>query len=236
MEINFGRRMNNLTNHVIFCLILILLFLSDHLLASAKVTDPAECAKIQSSLSRLACFDTFFKTPLYLSSDRKPTALWIDYQPEILKIARRVENNRPPETAGLLTQRSIDHEASDQERIILSAPAIGAYPPRPLLIISCINDITRFQIGFEQPLTEHSATVTLNLDDMSIGGDYRWRIIEAKKIVDAGRGIPSINILKRVSKYQRLMIQSDVHSLDGLTFDISGLSQVLPKFRKACHW
>lgn len=206
------------------------------LLSTEIAAKPSECTAIQSSLDRLACFDTYFKTPIYLPNNTKPSISRVNYQPEILKIAHRVEKNRPPETAGLLTQKTIGHEASGQKRIILSAPAIGALPPRPLLLISCMNNITRLQIGFDQPLTEHSTRVTLTQNDMSTGGDYLWQIIEAGKIVDAGRGIPSINILKTISKYQRLLVQSDAQLLNGLTFDISGLKQALPEFRKACHW
>lgn len=228
--------MNNYINKMAFLLIMTSLLMSDYLLASENINTPTECTKITSSLNRLACFDSFFKTPIYLPGKRNATAFRSDYQPEILRIAQRIETKRPSETAGLLMQKSIDHEASDQRRIVLSAPAIGAYPPRPLLIISCINNITRLQIGFEKSLTGHSASVALNLDAMSIGGDYLWRIIDSGKIVDAGRGISSINILKKMSTYQRLMIQSDTHLLDGLTFDISGLHQVLPELRKACHW
>ncbi len=228
--------MNNYIKKTVFLLLMTSLFVSNCLRASTEAITPSKCTQIKSSLNRLACFDSLFKTPVHFSEKSKVSDLRADYQPEILRIVQRTEAGRPPETAGLLIQRSIDHEASEQERIILSAPAIGAIPPRPLLIISCINNITRLQIGFEKSLTEHSVPVTLNLDAMSIGGDYLWRVIEAGKIVDAGRGISSISILKKISKYQRLMIQSDAHLLNGLTFDISGLNQVLPKFRKACHW
>lgn len=228
--------MNNYIKKTIFLLLVAALFISSCLQASTEVITPSECTQINSSLNRLACFDSFFKTPVNFPGKNKSSDFRADYQPEILRIAQRIEKGRPPETAGLLMQRSVDHKASNQERIILSAPAIGAYPPRPLLIISCINNITRLQIGLEKSLTEHSIPVTLNVDAMSIGGDYLWRVIEAGKIVDAGRGISSISILKKISKYQRLMIQSDAHLLNGLTFDISGLNQVLPELRKACHW
>ncbi len=236
MQAHYSRINQRFLKNAVFSLIMSLLLISDYLFASTNVNAPTECTQIKSSLNRLACFDSFFKTPIHLPGERNTTSFRADYHPEILRIAQRIEAGRPSETAGLLMQRSIDHEASNQKRIILSAPAIGAYPPRPLLIISCINNITRLQIGFEKPLAENSAPVTLNLDAMSIGGDYLWRVIESGKIVDAGRGISSIKILKKISKYQRLMIQSDTYLLDGLTFDISGLNQALPELRKACHW
>jgi len=216
--------------------VLLFLLVSSELLATEVVTNPSECTTIQSSLKRLTCFDTYFNTPIYLPENMASYTSQADYQPEILKIARRIEKKRPPETASLLVQKTVDHEASGQKRIILSAPAIGSIPPKPLLIISCMNNITRLQIGFEQPLAEHHTAVTLTLDGRSIGGDYLWKIIETGKIVDAGRGIPSINILKIISKHQRLLIQSEAQRLNDLTFDISGLKRVLPEFRKACHW
>ena len=103
-------------------------------------------------------------------------------------------------------------------------------------MLSCINNITRFQVGFEKPLMNNDVRVTLYLDGMSIGGDYTWQIIKSGKVVDAGRGMHSINILKKMRNYKRLMIRSDIELLNGLTFDISGLNQFLPAFRKACHW
>lgn len=218
-------------------IILLSLFLSHSALAQEVKGSPSGCANIPSSLERLACFDSYFKTSIHeLNKIKTPMPRGFNHQPEILRLAHRVEKNRDPDNAGLLVQKMMDHEASGQERMILSAPAIGAYLPRPLLVISCINNITRFQVGFDKPLPNHSVQTTLSLDGMSIGGDYRWQVIESGKLVDAGRGIPSINLLKKISKYQRLKIQSDAPLLNELVFDISGLAQMLPEFRAACHW
>lgn len=227
----------NLTSKTTYKIVLLFLLLNQNVLAQEAKGYPSECANIPSSLERLACFDSYFKTSIQvLNKIKTATPRGFNHQPEILRLAQRVEKNRHPDNAGLLVQKMMDHEASDQERMILSAPAIGAYLPRPLLVISCINNITRFQVGFDKPLSNHSVRTTLSLDGRSIGGDYLWQVIESGKLVDAGRGIPSINLLKKISKYQRLKIQSDAQLLNGLVFDISGLAHVLPEFRAACHW
>jgi type VI secretion system protein VasI len=227
----------NFIGKTLYKIVLLSLLLNHSVLAQEAQGSPSECANIPSSLERLACFDSYFKTSIHeLNKVKKTMPRGFNHQPEILRLVHRVEKNRDPDNAGLLVQKMMDHEASDQERMILSAPAIGAYFPRPLLVISCINNITRFQVGFDKPLPNHSVRTTLSLDGMSIGGDYLWQVIESGKLVDAGRGIPSINLLKKISKYQRLKIQSDAQLLNELVFDISGLAQMLPEFRAACHW
>jgi type VI secretion system protein VasI len=130
----------------------------------------------------------------------------------------------------------LEHELAGQQRIVLTTPAIGSRPPRPLLIISCINNITRLQIGLHQSINKGWIKIALGLKNKKYQTNTSWRMTGAGEIVDAGRGIPSINLLKSMLGQSRVQIHSKDMLLNGLTFDITGFSQQMKSFRLACHW
>lgn len=200
------------------------------------ITNPEQCKLIKSSLQRLTCFDQFFKTPVVIPDVKKTGNKLGGRTPEIIKIAMRIEEQRTSEITGLLREDKMEHESARQQRIIFTSPAIGSHPPRPLLMISCINNITRLQIGLHSPVNKGKVDVALNLSGRTHGRDHHWRIIGSGLIADAGHGIPSIDILKTMIGHNRVLFHSDEMVLEGLTFDITGFTHYVKSFRTACHW
>ncbi|MCF6204768.1 MAG: type VI secretion system-associated protein TagO [Methylococcaceae bacterium] len=200
------------------------------------IKNPKKCTEIKSSLERLTCFDQYFETPIKIAKKKDRSNPIITRQLKIMQMAMRVEEGRNDGTSGLLREEIVEHESADQQRIILTTPAIGSHPPRPLLMISCINNITRLQIGLHTSISRGRVNVALGLKNRTQQTDYSWRVLGNGQIIDAGHGIPSINLLKTMIGHTRVFIHSEDMSLEGLTFDITGFTHYIKSFRIACHW
>lgn len=197
---------------------------------------PEECTTIKSSLKRLTCFDQYFKTPFVIDNKKQISQTLRIKKSKVMQMAMRIEEQRTDELSGLLRDEMLEHELAGQQRIILTSPAIGSQPPRPLLIISCINNITRLQIGLHHPINKGWIEIALGLKNRKNQTSTSWRMTGTGEIIDAGRGIPSINLLKTMLGQNRVQIHSKDMALNGLTFDITGFTQQMKSFRLACHW
>ncbi len=49
--------------------------------------------------------------------------------------------------------------------MVITTLAIGHVPPRPVLMFSCVDNITRMQVALMHPLDVHDIAVTLNADN-----------------------------------------------------------------------
>lgn len=200
------------------------------------VKKPEDCILIKSSLQRLTCFDHYFKTPIVIEKMAGGAAKKTHRKSKIMQLALRIEEQRNDQSMGLLRDEILEHESAGQQRIILTAPAIGSIPPRPLLMISCINNITRLQIGLHHSINRGRVDIALGLKGRTQQTDYSWRVLGHGELIDAGHGIPSINLLKTMIGQHRVRIHAEDMALEGLTFDITGFTQYVKSFRKACHW
>lgn len=235
LELNNKRNMLS-PNTIVFSLVLLIFSKMAWSENQQAIKSPENCTEIKSSLKRLTCFDQHFKTPIKIINKKESTGFLQTRQSKIMQMAMRIEEDRNDETTGLLREEIIEHESADQQRIILTTPAIGSHPPRPLLMISCINNITRLQIGLHNSINRGRVDVALGLKNRRQQTDYSWRVLGNGRIIDAGHGIPSINLLKTMIGHTRLLIHSEDMSLEGLTFDITGFTHYIKSFRIACHW
>lgn len=133
---------------------------------------------------------------------------------------------------------SIDSEPLEttQRRVMISAPALGAYSDSRYLAISCQSNISRLQLLLEPPLEQPVAMVQLVLDGRALAPPRAWRVLEEGHVIDAGRGLPAVDLLKRLGAGSRIGLRSDQPRLDGLVFDAMGLAAMIEEERKACHW
>ncbi|MFW5443455.1 MAG: type VI secretion system-associated protein VasI [Methylococcaceae bacterium] len=227
----------DLKNGTSILLVLVFLCISTAIWSKQQVIKtPEQCTTIKSSLKRLTCFDHYFKTPIVIENKKQVSQVLRNRTSKIMQMAMRVEQQRTDEQTGFLSDEMLEHELAGQQRIILTTPAIGSSPPRPLLIISCINNITRLQIGLHQPINKGWIEISLGLNGGKQQTNSAWRMTGDGQIVDAGRGIPSINLLKTMQGQNRVQIHSQDISLQGLTFDITGFTQQVKSLRLACHW
>ena len=89
-----------------------------------------ECPSIVSPLKRLECFDLAAGTPVH-HAPAAPRALGRVLP--IVDLVQRNETKRPPEDQRFLLSSFPEPDNDQQHRLVISAPALGALPPRPYL-------------------------------------------------------------------------------------------------------
>ncbi|SNY97459.1 type VI secretion system-associated protein VasI [Halomonas sp. hl-4] len=212
-----------LKRHVLAGGLLVLLTLLSHssraegraaLLESAQT-----CAEETSRLERLHCYDALFQTPNSSVDTHELPALW--------HAIERQEAGRSGDEMGLVMRET----GSD---VLISVPALGTTPPRPIMVVACEKMITRFQLHMPLPIDTARVELELTGDGRSI--DQQWRVRDGGQIVSGGRGLPAIDTLRQLLSADEITLRSDVSALDGLRFDVSGLREDIQPLRDACRW
>lgn len=116
--------------------------------------------------------------------------------------------------------------------VVLTTPAIGVPPPRPVLMLSCIDNITRLQIALVAPQKDGSVTLTADRDRF----DVQWFLRENGYLLESSRGLAGIAEIKRLMSAQTLTINGSPGGVPRLTFTLSQLAEELKPLRNACHW
>lgn len=119
--------------------------------------------------------------------------------------------------------------------MVITTPAIGHVPPRPVLMFSCVDNITRMQVALMHPLDTHDIAVTLSAD----GKTFRshWFVRESGTLLESSRGLSGIDEIKQLFSAKTLTVDTGADNAVGkLTFNIDGLARVITPLRDACHW
>ncbi|NIF27142.1 type VI secretion system-associated protein TagO [Pantoea sp. Tr-811] len=190
----------------------------------AGYADP-NCLRIVSNLERLACFDKSAGTPAHLVPVQ-----WSAPEQDSLTV-RRVMTHE----AG----RAVDDLAfrlrSEGDGLMISAPAIASVAPHPYLVISCVQHISRLQLVTAKALDANRVQVRLR-GDRAATVSTPWQVTENGQVLDAGRGLPGIEQIKRLIGAHRIQVESDNPAVDGLIFDARGLDPLIDEARKTCRW
>lgn len=220
-------------NRVYFFIVIGTSFLSSYVSAEAQVISQAEetlkamevCRQEKSSLERLDCYDNAWKTHMpTLSDKRKGGIAW--------NRAMEHERVRASDSISLLT-RSYNSDGNNP-MIIITTPALGYKNPRPVLMFSCIDNITRLQIALLTPSEQRDTNVEVSTDKNKF--ETRWFFRENGFLLEASRGLEGISEIQRLFKSNTLKIKSNVSTVNGLTFNIQNLEQEIKPLRAACHW
>ncbi|MFJ2983591.1 MULTISPECIES: type VI secretion system-associated protein VasI [unclassified Pseudomonas] len=193
-----------------------------HALAGA----PRDCPRIVSNLERLACFDEAAGTPARVTT--QPWSAPEHDAPSVL----RVMASEAQRTGDDLTFRL---SGQHPESLLIAAPAIVAVEPRPYLAISCVQNISRLQLISGQPIEAKWVNVQLRTERETTEASA-WQVMENGQVLDAGRGLPAIEQIRRLFGAHRIHVVSDHPRFDGLTFDAQGLDPLIDQARKACRW
>ena len=193
-----------------------------------------DCPAIVSPLKRLECFDLAAGTPIH-----QPPALprTLGRVLPIVDLVQRNEAKRPPEDQRFLLSSFPEPDNDQQHRLVISAPALGALPPRPYLAISCESRISRLQLVLDEPAKPNKIRIQLFNDKQPVSAAYQWQVLDdAGLVVDAGRGRQAIALLRNMGGGHRLRLESDYPRLDGLVFDAEGLGELIEQERQVCRW
>lgn len=199
------------------------------------------CTMIASPVERLACFDAEAGTPPEAPKPepRQASAAASGDAPAsgstIAALVRRNEAARKSGDDRFLMSRLVPQEAG-QVQLVIFAPALGRAAPPPYLAISCLSGISRLQLLPGHAVAGNRLSIRLLLDGKPLSDATTWQVLEAGDVVDAGRGLVAIDLLRRLGSGGRLQIESDNRSVDGLLFDADGLHDLVDQQRGACHW
>lgn len=192
--------------------------------APQQLSDAKACVQIKSKLERLYCFDQAFMTPIAVDDtqgrQKARVAEWVR--------AEASEANRQDETHFLLGQQE-----DNPNNVWLTATAIGALPPRPVLMLSCIDEISRVELVVSEEIAEGSIYVAVNKP--SSQGEL-WVSDNSGLVFRSGRGIPAIHLMKKMLLAQEFTLSSDNANFNDLQFDATGLKQAIKPLQKACRW
>jgi len=187
-----------------------------------KLEDARLCTSEPQRLERLACFDEVFGTPLAASGE-KLTA------PD----ARRSERWRQAyasldaENAGAgVLYRNTGRVAGH----LVTVPALGVRPPRPLLALQCHNNITELTLMLPEAMDEERIRLGFGR------GQTVWRVRDNGFVLSGGRGLPAIRAVKAMIDGTEARIDSPNSRIDGLLFDLSGYRRAIEPLRETCGW
>lgn len=198
-----------------------------------------ECSKITSALERLNCFDKIANTPSIIPATDTGITTNTFRNAAIVDRVLKNEESRPKDNLLFLASETPEHDPEGNEtgiEMIISAPSRGGNAIQGYLAVSCILNITRLQLITLRPIDKQSIRIQLLLDGRPIGPLTSWQVLESGQVVDAGRGLVAINLLRGLGAGYSLSIKSDDPMFDGMYFDAAGLSEHIRRERQVCHW
>lgn len=189
---------------------------------------PEACTQIESRLERLACFDRLFGTPVSASST--PDHSRTEEIPHEYRMAQASEARRQS-GVGFIA----GHDDDATRKLWLTAPAIGSLPPRPVLMLSCIDDISRVELMLPEKLD--GGWVQLKLGNQAGKSEtQRWMSDDSGHVLRSGRGLPAIRAMKAMLGGETIELVASNEKINGLRFDGLDLARQLAPLRKQCRW
>lgn len=139
-----------------WALLLVAAVLAAGYAATDAVAAGRRCTTIVSAIERLACFDAEAGTPPTATAESSASAadaaaagaaaaaapFELVRVPDIVGLVQRNESRRKADDAGVLLLR-VGDAIPGQDKVVISAPALAGSEPRPLLAISCLQNISR---------------------------------------------------------------------------------------------
>lgn len=186
------------------------------------------CRKQPAALERLDCYDRIL-SPLP-DTGFAGALVKARYDGEARKRAFEQEAQRVDNSTALLLTRT----EGERPAVIITTPAIGSLPPRPVLMFSCVDNITRMQVTLASPRQDSDIPVTLKTDNGLLRS--HWFVRENGYLLEASRGLAGIDEIKQLFDAKTLTLETGNGSSGQLTFNIDGLAQTLAPLREACHW
>lgn len=195
--------------------------------SSPSPTDASQCINIPARLDRLACFDALFGTPVtqVLSSGKGNlhSAAW-----------QRAVNSEAGKAGHSGFSLHYANRADPGADIWMTASARHTSNRQvPILMLSCIDGISRAELILPTPSAEGKARVTISGRH---GITRDWLSDEQGLVFRSGRGLPAIDIFRELLSAPFIDMRSDVAGLDNLTFDTGDLQRDILPMRKACRW
>lgn len=195
-----------------------LLITSSYVLSEDRINQAEQCTSIKSNVSRLACFDKIFDTPIR-------TQIIDD---------RIVANVIPKSVGDIFTLAKDDiHDSFIENNLEV---ALSSEDRHAAIYIACKDNITRFQIALDKPAKLNLLNVQIvNNNTNQIASKIDWQNAERGYLLDAGRGLYAIQQLKSIL-YIDLFTVSIPQENRNFVFKNNGLASKVAPIRKECGW
>lgn len=183
-----------------------------------------QCRLISSVLERLACYDTInIGEKTILNENKRMTG--VAWNRAYKQESARQENN---------TQFIVTQSEDKNPTVLLTTPALGYHDSRPILMFSCIDNITRLQVALPNPIIRSSVDVVLTTERARLMS--QWFVRENYFLLEASRGLDGIKEIQQLFNADTLKIQTKNKEFTDLVFNIKGLEEEIKPLRTACHW
>lgn len=158
--------------------------------ATATLQAIQSCRRESAALERLDCYDRLL-APLS-PSGFDGALVKAGFVGEAWTRATEQEKRREGNTTELL----VTQVPGERPTVVITTPAIGHVPPRPVLMFSCVDNITRMQVALMHPLDVHDIAVTLNADNRALRS--HWFVRENGTLLESSRGLSGIDEIKQL--------------------------------------
>ena len=183
--------------------------------ATATLQAMQSCRQETAALERLDCYDRILAPEQ--AGFGGAALVKARYQGETWARATEQEKRRQGNTTELL----VTQVPGERPTVVITTPAIGHVPPRPVLMFSCVDNITRMQVA--------------NADSRALRS--HWFVRENGTLLESSRGLSGIDEIKQLFGAKTLTVDTGTDNAAGkLTFNIDGLARVIAPLRDACHW
>lgn len=186
------------------------------------------CRQVAAALERLDCYDHLL-TPEHMGFEGALVKARYDGESRMRALTQEKQRS------GNTTQLLVIQTTGEHPTVLITTPAIGNVPPRPILAFSCVDNITRMQVALMKEREGNDLAITLDVDGRQIRS--HWFIRENGLLLESSRGLSGIDEIKQLFGGKTLtMVIGSGDSAGKLTFDIDGLAQAIAPLREACHW
>ncbi|WP_279156222.1 type VI secretion system-associated protein VasI [Obesumbacterium proteus] len=189
------------------------------------------CRNEPFPLPRLQCYDQAWHPKMQnvgISLGKATT----DKPDETWHLVMAQEHQRAADAPTLLLREF--KNTSGEPVLMMTTPSQEGSPVSAILAISCVENITRMQLVFSQPLGDGESPLTLRTGKHDIDSRWFWRSSGYR--LESSRGLSGIAEIQQLLGSAMLTIIADNKALNGLTFQLNNLQTTLQPLRKACHW
>lgn len=197
---------------------------------AGKLEEAGMCTGETRRLERLACFDEVFGTPLAEPEAGKEPSISLRSTERSTRWREAYAQAETDPAADGVGYRNTGQAAG----LLVTVPALGAQPPRPLLALQCHNNITELTLMLPEQLDAERVSLSLGVSKTT--AQSAWRVRDNGYVLSIGRGLPAIRAVKALGPETNIRVYSENSRVDGLLFDMTGFESAIRPLRESCSW